>query len=84
MEEPASPWADHTHSMQTGNGCCVLLAQNGQEKDVQQPFGTGADNRKHPLHVLVHLTEPREHQLIGVAGTATDPCSDSKDYVNTD
>lgn len=68
--------ATHTHSKQTGNGSCVLLAQNGGEKNVQLPFATGADNRRHPLHVLVHLGEPGAggHITIGVAGSPTDPC----------
>lgn len=74
--------ADHTHSMRIGNGSCVLLAQNGGEKYVQLPFATGAGNRRHPLHVLVHLGEPGEHQLIGVAGLASDPCPGGEDYVN--
>lgn len=76
--------ASHVHSMETGNGTCVLLAQDGGEKEVQLPFATGADNRLHPLHVLVHLGEPGMggHITIGVAGTATDPCLGG-DYVNS-
>jgi hypothetical protein len=79
--------ATHTHSMETGNGSCVLLAQNGGEKDVTLPHATGAENRRHPLHVNVHLGEPGAggHIEIGVAGTASDPCYDDGspiDYLN--
>lgn len=79
---PGVALADHTHSMQTGGGSCVLLAQNGQEKYVQLPFAAGAANRRHPLHVLVHLGEPGKHKSIGVAGSSSDPCLDTEDYVN--
>jgi hypothetical protein len=73
--------AAHTHSKATGNESCVLLAQNGGEKDVILPNATGAENRRHPLHVNVHLGEPGTggHIQIGVAGTASDPCYDPKD-----
>jgi hypothetical protein len=75
-------YADHVHSVETGNGSCVLLAENGGEKYVQLPFATGfPENRQHPLHVLVHLGEAGQHITIGVAGTATDPCLGG-DYVN--
>jgi hypothetical protein len=80
--------ATHTHSMETGNGSCVLLAQNGGEKDVTLPHATGADNRRHPLHVNVHLGEPGAggHIKIGVAGVeGSDPCYDDGspiDYLN--
>ncbi len=74
--------ASHVHSLQTGNGACVLLAQSGGEKDVQLPFAGGAANRRHPLHVLVHTGEPGEHVNIGVVDTASDPCLASGEYVN--
>jgi hypothetical protein len=79
--------ATHTHSMKTGNGACVLLAQNGGEKDVTLPHATGAENRRHPLHVNVHLGEPGAggHIEIGVARTGSDPCYDDGspiDYLN--
>ena len=76
-----SAYGDHVHSVETGNGSCVLLAQNGGEKYVELPFATGAENRRHPLHVLVHLGEPGQHITIGVAGTASDPCLGGE-YVN--
>lgn len=79
--------AAHTHSKATGNGSCVLLAQNGGEKGVILPNATGPENRRHPLHVNVHLGEPGAggHIQIGVAGTTSDPCYDDGnpiDYLN--
>lgn len=78
--------ASHVHSKEVGNGSCVLLAQNGAEKDVQLPFaqerGFTDPTRQHPLHVLVHLGQPGEHFDIAVAGTETDPCLPSGDYLN--
>lgn len=77
--------AGHGHSKQVGNGGCVLLAQHGGEADVVLPFATDAQvaaDRAHPLHLLVHLGRPGENFAIGVAGTASDPCIGSGDYVN--
>jgi hypothetical protein len=77
--------ADHVHSKQVGNGSCVLLAQNSGEGEVDLPFATDdqvAANRAHPLHLLVHLGQPGDNFAIGVAGTASDPCNDTGDYVN--
>lgn len=74
--------ADHTHSLRTGNGSCVLLAQNGGEGEVQLPFAGGPENRRHPLHVLVHMGEPGQHVAIGVQGLSSDPCLGTGDYVN--
>jgi hypothetical protein len=76
--------ATHTHSMKTGNGACVLLAQNGGEKDVTLPHADGADNRRHPLHVNVHLGTPGAdgHIDIGVAGSSSDPCDDHGDPID--
>lgn len=77
--------ADHIHSKQVGNGGCVLLAQHGGEREVDLPFATPAQvtaNRAHPLHLLVHLGEPGSNFAIGVAGTASDPCLGTGDYVN--
>lgn len=76
--------AAHTHVMQTGNGACVVLAANGGEQDVQLPHAEGAENRRHPLHVNVHLGEPgvrHGEAVIWVAGSPgdTDNCSG---YVN--
>lgn len=77
--------ADHVHSKQTGNGDCVLLAQHSAEGDVDLPFATNDQveaNRAHPLHLLVHLGQPGDNLAIGVAGTGSDPCIDTGDYLN--
>jgi hypothetical protein len=75
--------ASHVHSLQTGSGACVLLAQSGGEKNVQLPFADGlAANRRHPLHVLVHTGEAGQHVSIGVVATASDPCFPSGKYLN--
>lgn len=73
--------AAHIHSMQTGNGSCVLLAQNGGEKDVTLPHTDGG-SKSHPLHVNVHLGTPGAdgHITIGVQGKISDPCPG--DYLN--
>ena len=73
--------ADHTHSMETGNGSCVLLAQNGGEKYVTLPHTDVAENRRHPLHLNVHLGAPGRAGEIGVQGAASDPCLGG-DYLN--
>lgn len=78
--------ATHVHSKQLGNGSCVVLAQNGGEKDVVLPAATGGiglpDSRRHPLHMLVHTGRPGMNFKIGVYGTASDPCRAAGDYVN--
>jgi hypothetical protein len=74
--------ADHVHSKQVGNSACVLLAQNGGEGNVQLPFSELPENRRHPLHVLVHLGRAGENFAIGVYGTPSDPCFESGNYVN--
>lgn len=79
--------AAHTHAMRTGSGSCVILAANGGEKDVQLPHAGGPENRRHPLHVNVHLGEPGtrhgddpvENAVIWVYQSAADPCTE---YVN--
>lgn len=74
--------ADHTHVMATGNGQCVILAADGGEKYVELP---GADeypeNRRHPLHVKVHLGEPGSHGGIWVHGSPGD-LANCAGYVN--
>ncbi len=49
--------ADHTHVRAVGNdGQCVVLAEGSGEADVQLPgHDDFAENRRHPLHVKVHL-----------------------------
>ncbi len=75
--------ASHVHSLQTGSGACVLLAQSGGEKNVQLPFADElAANRRHPLHVLVHTGEVGQHLSIGVVATTSDPCLASGRYLN--
>ncbi|MGF1598431.1 MAG: hypothetical protein ACFCVK_16130 [Acidimicrobiales bacterium] len=77
--------ADHVHSKQVGTGNCVLLAQHGGEGDVDLPFASAAQieaNRAHPLHLLVHLGQPGNNFAIGVAGTGSDPCIGTGDYLN--
>jgi hypothetical protein len=66
---PASPAAaDHTHFRVAGDGACVLLAPEGGEKEVQLPHAEDyAANRRHPLHVNVHLGRPGEVGQIYVA-----------------
>ena len=39
-------------------------------------------NRRHPLHVLVHLGVPGADGDIAVMGSAEDPCAATGDYVN--
>jgi hypothetical protein len=77
--------ADHVHSIQVGNGACVLLAQSGGEGDVDLPFATDAlvdANRAHPLHLLVHLGRAGQNISIGVYGTPSDPCFETGHYLN--
>jgi hypothetical protein len=75
--------ATHTHVRLTGNGSCVILAANGGENTVQLPFaGEFAENRRHPLHVNVHLGEPgtrRGETVVWVMGSDGNPCDH---YVN--
>jgi hypothetical protein len=39
-------------------------------------------NRRHPLHVLVHLGVPGADGDIAVMGSDQDPCASTGDYVN--
>ena len=83
--------ADHNHVVQTGNGNCVVLAQDGNEKNVELPdhlAGGYSAEKRHPLHVLVHKGTPAEHLTIAVKDSAEDPCASQLDpadehgYVN--
>jgi hypothetical protein len=81
----ATAHADHIHSVQTGNGACVLLAHDGGESEVDLPFATDAQveiNRAHPIHLLVHLGRPGQTIAIGVYGAESDPCFGTGNYVN--
>jgi hypothetical protein len=68
--------ATHTHVRMTGNGSCVILAPNGGENGVQLPHADEfAQNRRHPLHVNVHLGEPGTRNgeaVVWVRGSAGD------------
>jgi hypothetical protein len=60
--------ADHVHFRVLGDGECVLLASDGGEKYAQLPYaGELPENRRHPLHVNVHLGQPGEVGEIYVA-----------------
>lgn len=81
---PSLALADHTHVRHVGNGSCVILAANGAEKHIVLPesnpfIESQPENRRHPMHVLVHLGEPGEHGTIQVLGS--DTCTD---YLNGD
>lgn len=77
--------ADHTHVLLTGNGSCVILAANGGEVDVQLPHTDHLpENRRHPLHVNVHLGKAgvRDGQpVMWVLGSAGD-LANCDGYVN--
>ena len=73
--------AGHTHVRTLGNGQCVILAEQGGEERVILPDavftnnpnvvpGTYAPNRRHPLHVLVHIPGAGSGELyvLGSAG----------------
>ena len=78
-------YASHTHVRMTGNGSCVVMAANGHEHNVQLPNAEEfAENRRHPLHVNVHLGEPGTRQLetvVWVQGSAGD-LANCDGYVN--
>ena len=89
--------AAHTHVLILPNGNCAILAERGNEKylilpevlfannpnvdadDAPIPLG---DNRRHPLHVLVHLGVPGADGGIAVMGSPQDPCAATGNYVN--
>jgi hypothetical protein len=83
--------ATHTHVMQVGNGQCVILAQNGHEKDVALPTPVFDHNpnvdiaptldRMHPLHVLVHKGVPGDHNALEVSGTGVGDALCAAGYV---
>lgn len=69
-------FASHTHVVQLGDGRCVILAERGNEKYVELPHADAFDeDRRHPLHVKVHLGEPgtrRGEEVIFVKGSGGD------------
>jgi hypothetical protein len=85
---PATAAANHHHSLQTGNGSCVVLSPAGGEPYVTLPEASynntdvpNLDN-PHPLHVHVHFGSPSDQLSIGVYRMASDPCFSTGDYLN--
>jgi hypothetical protein len=80
---PAS--ASHTHVLLLGNGQCVVLAADGGEKWVELPHADEfTPDRRHPLHVNVHLGAPGMRQgehVIFVQGSPGD-LANCDGYVN--
>jgi hypothetical protein len=62
-----------------------VLFSNNPNVDADDAAG-GLDglplNRRHPLHVLVHLGVPGADGDIAVMGSAQDPCASTGNYVN--
>ena len=62
-----------------------VLFSNNPHVDADDAAG-GLDglplNRRHPLHVLVHLGVPGADGDIAVMGSALDPCAATGNYVN--
>jgi hypothetical protein len=86
---PAVAQADHVHVLQVGNGGCVILAQDGNERYVTLPEASFENTTEptttanpHPLHVHLHRGQPGQVQTIAVYGSAADPCAGSGNYVN--
>ena len=94
LSAPAS--ATHTHVRVLKSGDCVVLADNGAEKDIDLSRGgvydhnpnvdsSPAGGRNHPLHILVHKGAAGDVQRIEVMGSGTDPCAGSTptgEYLN--
>ena len=63
----------------------AVLFSNNPTVDADDAAG-GLDNlplnRRHPLHVLVHLGVPGADGDIAVMGSDQDPCAATDDYVN--
>jgi hypothetical protein len=62
-----------------------VLFSNNPNVDADDAAGGLAGlplNRRHPLHVLVHLGVPGADGDIAVMGSAQDPCAATGDYVN--
>ena len=86
---PATALGNHLHSVQTGNGACVVVAQAGGERFVTLPEASFQNTTEptttanpHPIHVHVHRGAAGDPLEIGVYGTATDPCLASGEYLN--
>jgi hypothetical protein len=81
---PAS--ADHAHVRAVGgDGRCVILAEGSGEGHVQLPgYDHLPENRRHPLHVKVHLGQPgmRDGEpVVWVKGSPED-AANCTSYVN--
>ena len=63
----------------------AVLFSNNPSADADDAAG-GLENlplnRRHPLHVLVHLGVPGADGDIAVMGSAQDPCAATGNYVN--
>jgi hypothetical protein len=62
-----------------------VLFANNPNVDADDAAGGLANlplNRRHPLHVLVHLGVPGADGDIAVKGSPQDPCATSGNYVN--
>ncbi|HZA27162.1 MAG TPA: hypothetical protein VE915_05880 [Actinomycetota bacterium] len=63
----------------------AVLFSNNPNADADDAAG-GLENlplnRRHPLHVLVHLGVPGADGDIAVMGSAQDPCAATGNYVN--
>jgi hypothetical protein len=62
-----------------------VLFSNNPNVDADDAAGSLDDlplNRRHPLHVLVHLGVPGADGDIAVMGSAQDPCAVTGNYVN--
>ena len=87
----------HVLILPNGN-CAILAAQGNEKYVVlpnvlfaNNPNANADDaaglenlpmNRRHPLHVLVHLGVPGADGDIAVMGSAQDPCAATGNYVN--
>jgi hypothetical protein len=63
----------------------TVLFENNPNVDADEAAGSLENlplNRRHPLHVLVHLGVPGADGDIAVMGSAQDPCAATGDYVN--
>jgi hypothetical protein len=63
----------------------AVLFSNNPNVDADDAAGGLDDlplNRRHPLHVLVHLGVPGADGGIAVMGSPEDPCAATGDYVN--
>jgi hypothetical protein len=81
--------ASHLHVLVLGNGQCVVLAKDGNERWVELPAASFQNTTEptttanpHPLHVHVHRAQPGQVVAIFVLGSASDPCAAAGAYVN--